>query len=259
MKISASSILIIVATALSIIITKPAGASIVSFKKETDGVVFNLDKGLMKIKVCSDNIVEVKYTVMQTFPSTRSLVINNDWKTAAKFTVADNKDEIVIITANLKIVVNRSTNAVKFTDLKGNIVLEEDGNSGKQMTEAIVAGIHVNNCLTQFVSPSDEALSGLGCHPEDTLSINYKGRNQDLVIKYMTGAIPVLLSNKGYGLFWDNYSPSYFFGAEAGNTKFKYLSESGNLIDYYFFYGPGFDRIIASYRIATGNAPIFPK
>jgi alpha-D-xyloside xylohydrolase len=75
----------------------------------------------------------------------------------------------------------------------------------------------------------------------------------------MTGAIPVLLSNKGYGLFWDNYSPSYFFGAEAGNTKYKYISESGDLIDYYFFYGPGFDRIIASYRLATGNAPMFPK
>jgi alpha-D-xyloside xylohydrolase len=157
------------------------------------------------------------------------------------------------------ILVNKSTNAVKFTDLKGKIILEEDGKTGKQMSDATVAGIKVHNCLTQFVSPSDEALFGLGCHPEDTLSINYKGRNQDLVIKYMTGAIPVLLSNKGYGLFWDNYSPSYFFGAEGGNTKYKYMSESGNLIDYYFFYGPGFDRIIASYRLATGNAPMFPK
>jgi len=259
MKLSASGILIILAIALNTIIIKPAGASIASFKKETDGVVFNLDKGLMKIKVCTDNIVEVKYTVMQAFPSARSLVINNDWKTITKFSVADNKDEIIITTANLKIMVSKITNAVKFTDLKGNLILEEDGKSGKQMTEATVAGIQVHNCLTQFVSPSGEALFGLGCHPEDTLSINYKGRNQDLVIKYMTGAIPVLLSNKGYGLFWDNYSPSYFFGAEEGNTKFKYLSESGNIVDYYFFYGPGFDRIIASYRLATGNAPMFPK
>jgi hypothetical protein len=68
----------------------------------------------------------------------------------------------------------------------------------------------------------------------------------------MTGAIPVLLSNKGYGLMWDNYSPSYFYGAEAGNTKFKYVSESGTMVDYYFFYGPDFDHIIASYRAATG-------
>jgi alpha-D-xyloside xylohydrolase len=259
MKISASGILIILSIALGITLTAPAKASVVSFKKESDGVIFNLDKGLMKIKICNDNIVEVKFSVMQTFPETKSLVIVNGWKIAAKFSVSDNKDEIVISTADLMILVNKSTNAVKFTDLKGKIILEEDGKTGKQMSDATVAGIKVHNCLTQFVSPSDEALFGLGCHPEDTLSINYKGRNQDLVIKYMTGAIPVLLSNKGYGLFWDNYSPSYFFGAEGGNTKYKYMSESGNLIDYYFFYGPGFDRIIASYRLATGNAPMFPK
>jgi alpha-D-xyloside xylohydrolase len=259
MKISASGISIILAIVLSIIITKPAEASIVSLKKQADGVIFNLDKGLMEIKICNDNIVEVRYTVMKALPSTMSLVINNNWKTVTNFSVADNKDEIIITTANLKILVNKSTNAVKFTDLKGNLILKEDGKSGKQMTEATVAGIQVHNCLTQFVSPADEALFGLGCHPEDSLSINYKGRNQDLVIKYMTGAIPVLLSNKGYGLFWDNYSPSYFFGAEEGNTKFKYTSESGNLVDYYFIYGPGFDRIIASYRLATGSAPMFPK
>jgi len=57
--------------------------------------------------------------------------------------------------------------------------------------------------------------------------MNYKGRNQDLAIKYMDEAIPVLLSTKGYGLFWDNYSASKFYGAEAGNTEYKYASESG--------------------------------
>ena len=76
-----------------------------------------------------------------------------------------------------------------------------------------------------------------------------------MVIKYMTGAIPVLLSTKGYGLMWDNYSASNFYGAEEGNTKFRYVSESGNMADYYFIYGPGFDYIIASYRNATGLRP----
>jgi len=108
------------------------------------------------------------------------------------------------------------------------------------MLEVNIAGISTYNCITQFMSPRDEALFGLGCHPEDTLSINYKGRNQDLAIKYMTGAMPVLLSNKGYGIMWDNYSASNFLGAEASNTKFKYVSESGNMVDYYFFLGPEF-------------------
>ncbi|RYY22093.1 MAG: DUF5110 domain-containing protein, partial [Sphingobacteriaceae bacterium] len=63
----------------------------------------------------------------------------------------------------------------------------------------------------------------------------------------------------GYGLLWDNYSASNFYGAEAGNTKFKYTSESGKEVDYYFFYGPDFDKIINLYRTATGRAPMYPK
>ena len=242
-------------TVLSVV----AQAKVVSFTKDNDGITFKLDKGLMKVKVCSDNIIEVKYTVLQDFLMKKSLVITNDWKKGTKFTLSENKEEIVIITGNLKVWINKSTNAIRFTDLKGSTILSEDGGNGKNMTPAVIAGLQVNNCTTQFLSPANEALFGLGCHPEDSLSINYKGRNQDLVIKYMTGAIPVILSTRGYGLLWDNYSPSYFYGSEAGNTKFKYMSESGEMVDYYFIYGPSFDNIIASYRKATGEAPMFPK
>jgi alpha-D-xyloside xylohydrolase len=242
-------------TVLSVV----AQAKVVSFTKDNDGITIKLDKGLMKVKVCSDNIIEVKYTLLQDFLMKKSLVITNDWKKGTKFTLSENKEEIVIITGNLKVWINKSTNAIRFTDLKGSTILSEDGENGKNMTPAVIAGLQVNNCTTQFLSPANEALFGLGCHPEDSLSINYKGRNQDLVIKYMTGAIPMILSTRGYGLLWDNYSPSYFYGSEAGNTKFKYMSESGEMVDYYFIYGPSFDSIIASYREATGEAPMFPK
>jgi alpha-D-xyloside xylohydrolase len=45
------------------------------------------------------------------------------------------------------------------------------------MTAATIAGIATYNCETRFNSPAGEGLFGLGCHPEDTLSINYKGRD----------------------------------------------------------------------------------
>jgi alpha-D-xyloside xylohydrolase len=234
-------------------------AKVLSYKKDSDGVTCTLDKGLMKVKLCFDNMVEVKYTTLPLFIEKPSLVITNDFKTAPEFSVSENGNELVLSTSKLKVVINKQTNAIKYTDLDGNTVLAEDDSQNKTMTEATVAGIDVYNCSTQFLSPADEALYGLGCHPEDSLSINYKGRNQDLAIKYMTGAIPVMLSTKGYGLFWDNYSVSNFYGAEAGNTKFKYVSESGDKVDYYFVYGPDFDKVISTFRNASGNAPMFPK
>lgn len=241
------------------IAAKDGFASVVSYKTAANVVIFTLDKGSMSIQICKGDLVEVKYTVLDRWPSRSSLVVNKKWATVPEFKVAERNGMVVITTKSMKIVVDKQTNAVRYTDLEGNVLLAEDGSNGKWMEPATIAGIKTYNCTTSFLSPSDEALYGLGCHPEDTLSINYKGRNQDLAIKYMTGAIPVLLSSKGYGLMWDNYSPSYFYGAEEGNTKFKYLSESGEMVDYYFFYGPEFDQIIASYRDATGQAPMYPK
>ena len=240
-------------------LTASVGASVVSYKKDADGITCTLDNGLMKVKICLDNVVEVKYTTLPVFLDKPSLVITNKWNNTPEFSVAETPAEITLATSCLKITIDRKTNAVRYTDLTGKLILAEDAGQGKTMQEATIAGIETYNCTSQFLSPSDEALYGLGCHPEDSLSINYKGRNQDMAIRYMTGAIPVMLSTKGYGLFWDNYSVSNFYGAEAGNTKYKYASESGNMVDYYFIYGPDFDRIIAAFRDAAGNAPMFPK
>ncbi|MDB5015257.1 MAG: hypothetical protein JWQ84_89, partial [Mucilaginibacter sp.] len=236
-----------------------ARASVKSFKKDADGVTCYLDKGLMKLKVCSADIIEVKYTLFNGFEPKKSLVVNNPWIIKSDFQIAETVDNITIITSRLKLLINKSTNAITYMDKAGHVILTEDNAENKTMRAATIAGINTYNCSTQFNSPVNEALYGLGCHPEDSLSVNYKGRNQSMLIKYMTGAIPVLLSTKGYGLLWDNYSASDFYGAEAGNTKFKYVSESGKQVDYYFFYGPDFDQIINLYRVASGKAPMFPK
>ena len=48
------------------------------------------------------------------------------------------------------------------------------------------------------------------------------------------------------------------FARPLGDTT-TFRSEVGDAIDYYFFYGPTADEIIAGYRQATGHAPLFPK
>jgi alpha-D-xyloside xylohydrolase len=48
------------------------------------------------------------------------------------------------------------------------------------------------------------------------------------------------------------------FARPLGDTT-TFRSQVGNAIDYYFFYGPTADEIIAGYRQATDDAPLFPK
>jgi len=62
-----------------------------------------------------------------------------------------------------------------------------------------------------------------------------------------------LSSNKGYGIYWNNESRSRF------NNRFaNYLyisSDVADAVDYYFFYGPDLDKVVAAYRTLTGQAP----
>ena len=245
---------------LSFFFFSPVRATVKSWVREGDGVSFSLDAGTMYIRVCAPDIIEVKYSIQPRLQQRKSLVIDNSFSSSAPFSVSEVGNAVVIVTGRLHISVDKATNAVSYTDAGGHVILAEDGSEGKSMTRQVLAtSISTWACATQFESPADEGLFGLGCHPLDSGAIDYKGRDQDLLIKYMTGAIPVLLSTRGYGLLWDNYSASKFFGAEAGNTKFKYVSESGTMVDYYFFYGPSFDKIISLYRDATGRAPMFAK
>jgi len=243
----------------TVLIMNKSAASVITYSKSPEGVTFKLDKGELKINVYKPDVIEVKYTFLGSVPKKQSLVVIKKWEETTPYVVSENPKEIIITTSRMKVKVNKSTNSIKYTDLNDVVILAEDDSEGKKMISAKIAGIDTYNCETLFNSPADEALFGLGCHPEDTLSINYKGRNQSMAIKYMTGAIPVMLSNKGYGLLWDNYSASNFFGGEDGNTKYKYVSESGTMVDYYFFYGPEFDKIISLYRLTTGTAPMFSK
>jgi alpha-D-xyloside xylohydrolase len=102
---------------------------------------------------------------------------------------------------------------------------------------------------------SHEGLYGLGQHQAGVW--NYRGESVDISQDNSAIAVPLMLSSKGYGIFWNNTSRSRF------NNRFaNYLyisSEVADVIDYYFMYGPDFDKIIASYRDLTGQAPMFGK
>ena len=74
---------------------------------------------------------------------------------------------------------------------------------------------------------------------EEVLSTyEYKRLIQD----NLEDVIPFFQSVKGYGLFWDNYSPTIF---KDNQEETSFLSEVGDCIDYYFMYGENADGVVA--------------
>lgn len=138
------------------------------------------------------------------FVPTQSLItayakINNLlWKVAVL------NEKVVLNTKNLTVEVNPKTGAVSFFNKNGEKILAEKDFRGRVFKPVIIDG-KLNYNLTQSFQISDnEGLYGLGQHQSGVM--NYKGQQVTFFQNNTEIAIPFLISNKDYGILWDNSS-----------------------------------------------------
>jgi len=227
---------------------------VVAVQPQADGVSFTMKSGTLRLQVCSDSIIHVLYSPTSSFPASAPdpVVIKTAWP-AAKFAMQSNDDEVTLTTSQLKVVVTRKDGAISYRELAGAPLVQE---ASRKLTPVKVNGEDTYRAES-FVNiyGSHEALYGLGQHQAGVW--NYRGESVDISQDNSNIAVPFLVSSKGYGIFWNNDSRSRF------NNRFaNYLyisSEVADVIDYYFFYGPELDKVIAAYRELTGQAPLLGK
>ena len=104
-----------------------------------------------------------------------------------------------------------------------------------------------------FTLDKDEAIYGLGTIQNGKM--NRRGEKKRMEQSNLEDFQSVLQSIKGWGLYWENYSPTLFEDNAQGMT---FDSEAGQGIDYYFMYGGSADGVIAQMRELTGDVPMFP-
>jgi alpha-D-xyloside xylohydrolase len=221
---------------------------------QPDGVVLVLHSGFLRFQVCSDSIVHVVYSIERSVPErTDFLVIKKSWPKVDFALHSDDSKLITLSTSRLKIEIARADSSIIFYDTSGRKLAQENT---RTLTPSEVNGEKTYHS-ERFVNMWDtqEAFYGLGQHQAGVW--NYRGESLDLSQDNTNIAIPLLLSSNGYGIFWNNGSRSRF------NNRFVHAfylsSEISDSMDYYFLYGPDFDRLIASYRELSGTAPLFGK
>jgi len=226
---------------------------VVSVQRESDGVQLTLQSGVMRLQVCSDSIIRVRYSPTSVVPTRPELVVvKNSWP-AAKWELQSSDSPIVLNTAQIKAVISRKDSSVTFQDATGKTLFQQ---SEVSMPRVIVNGEQTYHAeLFSRLWGSYESFYGLGQHQAGVW--NYRGEAVDLSQDNTNISIPFVISSNGYGIFWNNTSRSRF------NNRFLsalYLSsEVADEVDYYFLYGPAFDKIIAGYRELTGAPPLFGK
>ena len=111
-----------------------------------------------------------------------------------------------------------------------------------------------------FASPDDEHYYGLGQNQEGFL--DHRGHPVRCWNDYNAPAgpstcVPFLVTNKGYGLVWDNPSKTTI---EPGfNEQTRWMSEVGNRVSFFVIAGATADEIYGGYKLLTGPTPMLPK
>ena len=151
----------------------------------------------------------------------------------------------------LAVEVDEASGNLTFRDRKGSVLLREKNCAFEPVGRNVQAGAYK---VTQaFVLDGDEAIYGLGTIQNGKM--NRRGTHKLMEQSNLEDFQNVIQSIKGWGLFWDNYSPTQFDDDEQG---MRLASQQGDCVDYYFMWGGSADGVIAQMRHLSGDVPMFP-
>ena len=166
------------------------------------------DKGTLVLVPLQDNAVRIQYVEGTTnqlpewvYVAPHNTEIRSSWKCK--------NNEALLRLKRMSISVNRLSQEVTIKDKQGKIVVLAKAH---QLKDAMVQQESTREATLVLNSPEDEYLFGLGQFQDGYL--NVRGLTRRLTQVNTQIAIPFLLSNKGYGLLWNNYGLTDFNPAD---------------------------------------------
>lgn len=221
-----------------------------TYQKTDFGVTAVMNAVRVELQLYGPSTVRVmKYPEGKDFEKQSLSVIQKPQKVA--FSVRQHGDRLSLKSAKMEVLLNLKTGTVAFANQQVPLMTEKD--AGATFADFDDAGVKTYTVSQSFVLEKDEAIYGLGQQQQGKMS------KRNLTLNMVQGNtddyIPFFLSAKGYGVFWDNYSPTVFEDSPE-QTLFK--SDVGDGIDYYFMLGDNADGVVGCMRNLTGQAPMFP-
>jgi len=220
-----------------------------SYQKTDSGLKFSNDNMNVEVKLYGENTIRItKYPAGKSFVKNSLSVIKQEQKT--KFSVSENNHIISLKINDLNIFIDAKNGTITYKSTSGKELLKETGSDFKPFNDAENPTYSVTQ---SFQLEKDEPIYGLGILQNGKMS----QRNTDVkMIQNNTwDFVPFFQSVKGYGVFWDNYSPTQFTDKP---DKTSFSSEVGEGVDYYFIYGKNADGVVAGMRNLTGKVPMIP-
>ena len=108
--------------------------------------------------------------------------------------------------------INARTGVITFTDAQGNTILKESAGS-RSITPGKTGSLNSLAVSQSFLTGPDEFLFGTGQFQDGYLNI--RGLTRRLTQVNTQISIPMIISNKGYGILWNNYGLTEYNPSET--------------------------------------------
>ena len=176
-------------------------------KQETEQVTFRLADTLLKLRPLTNNAVRVirSMGIAHEVPELVYLP-----KKVPDYVLKKEKDGYILSLKNLNVRFSVSDGRISFLSSGGKEIVGEEASL---IESSSVQGEKTYVSTQTFHSPFDECLYGLGQFQDGYL--NVRGLTRRLTQVNTQIAIPFVMSNKGYGLLWNNYGLTDFNPASS--------------------------------------------
>jgi len=182
----------------------------VTYERTDNGMIIRLNGKsdhpgqAVRLVVVNDRIIRVSAIPSGEFPETTSLMAVPQPENKTEFTIEKGEGKVTLSTASLSAEVSLKTGEVAFTGNDGTLFLSEQEGSGRSFMPVMAIGEAGYTVRQQFDSHPDEAIYGLGAN--QTSFMNLKGKDADLFQYNTLAVVPFIVSNRNYGILWDNNS-----------------------------------------------------
>lgn len=202
-----------------------------------------------QVKFFTPSIVRITKLPAGATDGKQSLVVvAQPQAVTVKQTTADGRK--VYKTSALTVSVDEKTGRVSFYQPDGTLLMAEGDWALTPIQEGPDKGAF--KVRQAFALDADETIYGLGMLQNGKMS--QRGEHRKMMQSNLEDFTHFFQSIKGYGIYWDNYSPTQI----DDDKELVLESQVGKLVDYYFMFGQTADGVIHQMRHLSGQVPMLP-
>jgi len=236
---------------LTLLFSLPVFLFASKIEKNGDPVIYQTEKGFIKLQIYSDDIIRVTVSPVKKLSERNSLIIITKPDQNTNWNVKETDRYISVSTKKITAKLDKLNNTISFYDPLGKLILKGDSYSFKKENDNNETVYQIKQ---KFKLSPEEAIYGLGQFQKGIM--NWRGHDVTLFQENREIAVPMLVSTKNYGILWDNYSLTKFHDNRENTSLWSNVADA---IDYYFIAGANIDEVVSGYRFLTGKVPMFGK